>query len=133
MITESEDDISYELSEQNIETLNGILEEQRDYAGPGNDWSYENGDIPPALQDEKGEELLRYIQDRSDRYLSSRKTSDDIAASPKEIGHRVRLICETLGLETDEVGRFYTGKNTWDLDALKSNSFNELYEEIDPE
>jgi len=75
---------------------------------------------------------MEYILDDDDnQYLSSHNMSKhlDTDASNRQIGHRIRMIGDSLGLEKDEVGQFYSSSTTWNLDVLRANNLDKLYNE----
>lgn len=90
----------------------------------------EEDEIPPALRDDLGVELMEYLLEEETRYLKSRQISEalDCEASPKKVGSRMRLIGEKLELN-GELSCFYSNSSTWDLDTLKDSGLEKIYEE----
>lgn len=95
-------------------------------------WDHDDGEIPEALKDDLGVEIVEYVLEEDEQYLSSPQIlrSLETEATPKKVGCRVRLIGRKLGMEDEEVDQFYSSNTTWDLDVLAENGLDELYEEI---
>lgn len=98
-------------------------------------WDYDEGEIPGALEDSIGIEIIEYVLEEEDQYSSSPQIMEEIEtdASPKKIGTRMRLIGRTLGMDDNETDQFYSGNSTWDFDALKQNDLDDLYERLPDE
>lgn len=130
MLSGQKDKEVYSLSAEDKKRLKGLLN-QRKTSGQKGGQGCEKGETPDALGDEIGIELMEYILEEDEQYLSSQNIAQhlDSDASHHQIGHRVRMIGDSLGLDRDEVGQFYSSSTTWDLDTLRENNLNALYED----
>jgi len=124
------------LSEQEQRKCTQILESNRK-SGKNQKtvWDYDEGEIPEALEDPIGIEIVEYVLEEDDQYSSSPQIVEEIEtdASPKKVGSRMRLIGRTLGMNDNETDQFYSGNSTWDFDALKENDLDELYKRLPDE
>lgn len=124
------------LSEQEQRKCTRILENNRRSSGNNRTaWDHNKGEIPEALEDDIGVEIVEYVLEEGDQYFSSPQIMEEIEAdaSPKKVGSRMRLIGRTLGMDDSETDQFYSGNSTWDFDALKENDLDELYEKLPDE
>lgn len=136
MAVDPEEDDPYSIPSQEVEEALSIVEERREKKSKGNpSWDYTDGEIPTALDGAIGAEIMDYILDQDRRYISSKEIAEDleIDVSSKQVGQRMHLIGNTLGLEKDEVSQFSSRTNTWNLETLKSSNLDELYEEVSDE
>lgn len=131
MISDQDNPESYGLSDEDKRNLKSILDRRKRPSHEGGK-SSEEGDIPAALKDDIGVELIEYALEEDKRYVSSQNIASSLEtdASNRQVGHRIRMIGDSLGVDKEDLGRFYSSSTTWDLESLRDNNLKELYEQI---